>query len=259
MVLKLVKCIRAFVAVLCLSSCLTACSSPDALKTANSANQGTAAEPSASQSSADTDFGADGSHMASSLKALAEQMLSDDDAVKANANSRDTAMSSQQRAIIAHAAKNNGKMSRSEYEQAWMNFRSCIMNRGWTDPKPPAYGGFYSVPSMNIEGLNDEQAKKLDKDWLYCSSYELVNADTLYRTQESNPELSTDFHQLVVNCLITKKVVPTSYSKDQFSKDFSNEPLPQYFSTAEAQECFTLYQIGIANVSEKESYWKPLG
>ena len=49
------------------------------------------------------------------------------------------------------------------------------------------------------------------------------------------------------------------FSKDQFSKDFSSEPLPQYFSTAEAQECFTLYQIGIANVSEKESYWKPLG
>ena len=63
--------------------------------------------------------------MASSLKALAEQMLSDDGALKANANSRDTAMSSQQGAIITHAAKNNGKMSRSEYEHP---FSKCKCN-----------------------------------------------------------------------------------------------------------------------------------
>ena len=87
----------------------------------------------------------------------------------------------------------------------------------------------------------------------------MMNVDLLYRTQEGNAELSTDYHQLIVDCLIKKNVVPTSYSKDQFSKDASSDSAPEFFHSAEAQECFALYQYGYAEASDQASYWKPLG
>lgn len=244
--------------IVCVGACASACSAPWSGKT-QAGKPSTSGEPSASQSNADMDFGEDSGHLASSLQALAKRMLNDDNTLKKEKKDSDDVMSAQQRDIIVRATKNNGKISRPDYEQSWMNFRSCIVNRGWNDPKPLSYGGFYSMPAMNYAGLTDSQSKKLDKDLSYCIGHEMMNVDLLYRTQEGNAELSTDYHQLIVDCLIKKNVVPTSYSKDQFSKDTSSDSAPEFFHSAEAQECFALYQYGYAEASDQASHWKPLG
>ncbi|KFJ01061.1 hypothetical protein BPORC_1648 [Bifidobacterium porcinum] len=38
----------------------------------------------------------------------------------------------------------------------------------------------------------------------------------------------------------------------------SSDSAPEFFHSAEAQECFALYQYGYAEASDQASYWKPL-
>ncbi|MBW3095437.1 hypothetical protein KIH75_08875 [Bifidobacterium sp. 64T4] len=252
------KVLTAVAIAVCVGVCLSGCSAPGAAKN-KGADSSASSSSSSSASAPQSAEGSDRQHYASSLKAYAEWMLKSDDDIRKDSNSTQIPMSDAQRDIINRAIAHEGKVSRADYEQSWMNFRSCIMNRGWTDPKPTAYGGFYAVPSMNEEGMSKTQDEKLVSDLNFCSISENTNTDQLYRTQESNPELSTDSDQLLVNCLIQKKVAPTSYTKEQFSKDWSSDSAPAFFSSAEAQECFTLYQYGVANAQDADSYWKPLG
>ena len=102
--------ISALAIIACVGACASACSAPWSGKT-QAGKASTSGEPSASQSNADTDFGEDSGHLASSLQALAKRMLNDDNTLKKEKKDSDDVMSTQQRDIIVRATKNNGNIA----------------------------------------------------------------------------------------------------------------------------------------------------
>lgn len=85
-----------------------------------------------------------GSKLASSLKAYAQSMLDGDKQL--------SQMGEEQKAIIERASKGDGTVSRADYEQAWANYRKCIVDRGWTDPTLKHLDGLYAAPPSMWKG-----------------------------------------------------------------------------------------------------------
>ena len=189
-----------------------------------------------------------GSKLASSLKAYAQSMLDGD--------KQSSQMGEEQKAIIERAAKGDGTVSRADYEQAWANYRKCIVDRGWTDPTLKHLDGLYAAPPIDVEGLSDAQQHKLDEDLQYCSITYVTDLDQLYRTQVANPGLSSANYQLIVDCLKKNGVVGKDYTSDKLQDDLGDK---LDLSDSAVQTCLVKYGYSANDARDESTYWKPLG
>ena len=189
-----------------------------------------------------------GASLASSLKAYAQSIL--------DADKQSQKMGDEQRNVVEKAAKGDGAVSRADYEQAWANYKQCIVNRGWTSPNLREADGLYAEPPINAENMTEAQTTKLSQDTDYCATTYVVDVDQLYRTQVANPTLSTANVQLIVKCLVASGVVSSDYTTEEFQKDSSSLD----FSDSKVQSCLIKYGYHAVDASkEKDSLWKPMG
>lgn len=189
-----------------------------------------------------------GARLASSLKAYTQSIL--------DADKQSQKMGDKQRNVVEKAAKGDGTVSRADYEQAWANYKQCIVSRGWTSPNLREADGLYAEPPINAENMTEAQTTKLSQDTDYCATTYVVDVDQLYRTQVANPTLSTANVQLIVKCLVASGVVSSDYTAEEFQKDSSSLD----FSDSKVQSCLIKYGYHAVDASkEKDSLWKPIG
>ena len=220
--------------VTCCVMLLSSCSHPGSPHTSVSSES-----PSASQT---------GARLASSLKAYAQSIL--------DADKQSQKMGDEQRNVVEKAAKGDSTVSRADYEQAWANYKQCIVSRGWTSPNLREADGLYAEPPINAENMTEAQMTKLSQDTDYCARTYVVDVDQLYRTQVANPTLSKANVQLIVKCLVANGVVSSDYTAEEFQKDSSGLD----FSDSKVQSCLIKYGYhAVDGTKEKDSLWKPMG
>lgn len=138
---------------------------------------------------ADSDTGAEGQRIASSMQDYVQLVLDLDQKAR-NGQIQGAPMGERQVAILERALENGGRVSRTDYEQAWANYRQCIVNKGYTAPPITKVGEFYQAQwSMtSVEG-REAREEKLREDDMACGISEMLNVNEVYQRQHSNPNL----------------------------------------------------------------------
>ena len=132
---------------LCISVALTGCAWCGAPGGASQSDSSASSSSSASTQN-------NGAKIAPTLKDYIQSLL---DADKGT-------MSDQQRSALERAVQNDGKVSRSDYERAWSDYRQCIVDKGYSVPELQRYSsGVYALPLIrHLQGHPgaDQQAQR---------------------------------------------------------------------------------------------------
>ena len=74
---------------------------------------------------------------------------------------------------VLEQAKQDGELSVSDYEQAWSDFKSCMVERGYPPFELANYNGIYDMPQLHFTGTQDEWERYKDD---YDSCYFQISA-----------------------------------------------------------------------------------
>lgn len=148
-----------------------------------------------------------GGKVASSLAEYARTLLQDD-------------MSDEQRLRVERVS-DSGEVTNDDYEQAWSSYKQCMTDKGYNTPVLVKYAnGVYEVGQSDTSAMNEKQIEKYYADDADCRTAEVVNINALYQFQVGNPSLYSDSYVAVTDCLKREGVVDSSYTRDQFERDF---------------------------------------
>ena len=212
--------------------------------------------PSASSSSQ-----GEGQKIASSLEERAKYLLDYKD--------KEYARSDEQTAMLQRAVDNGGVVSRADYEAAWNNYKQCLVDKGYVAPQLVTYpNGIHDLPRGDPSvRLSEEQSEKLTQDEVYCYSVYTINVNDLYNLAFANDALLTDSQQAIVDCFHKQGLMPVSYTKEQYLKEwdeygetgdmtvFSFDPLDMGI-----RECQTANGMGVDyGPNDNLPTWKPFG
>lgn len=182
-------------------------------------------------------------------------------------DNRRAQMSDAQYDILARSAR-NGSISRADYEEAWNNYKQCMVDKGYTEPVLVEYAnGIYDYPLTNATGMSDEQIAKLNEDDPSCMFSEIGVVKSAYNVQVGNPGLLRDTDEAIVDCLHRTGRVPEGYTKEQWGKEaakarFSEEPASEAYSfdVDDPQILGCLAAFGYSPYQpDEDGMWYPLG
>lgn len=131
-------------------------------------------------------------------------------------------MSEKQIAILKTALNNNGKVSKTDYDQAWSNFQQCIIDKGYAAPTSTMYANGIrgTITQTDVEGRGDDVFQKTQDDSSACRLSEYLYVDEMYRLSLGNPQLYADRDEGFVDCLKRNQLVDSPYTAQQFKKEF---------------------------------------
>ncbi len=182
---------------------------------------------------------------------------------------KEYARSDEQTAMLQRAVDNGGVVSRADYEAAWNNYKQCLVDKGYVAPQLVTYpNGIHDLPRGDPSvRLSTEQSKKLTQDEVYCYSVYTINVNDLYNLAFANDALLTDSQQAIVDCFHKQGLMPVSYTKEQYLKEwdeygetgdmtvFSFDPLDMGI-----RECQTANGMGVDyGPNDNLPTWKPFG
>ena len=122
---------------------------------------------------------------------------------------------------VLEQAKQDGELSVSDYEQAWSDFKSCMVERGYPPFELANYNGIYDMPQLHFTGTQDEWERYKDD---YDSCYFQISAiDAVYTMQVGNPNLYTDMHEAIADCLRREEAVPLDYTAEDLRRESGND------------------------------------
>ncbi|WP_033494863.1 hypothetical protein [Bifidobacterium biavatii] len=175
---------------------------------------------------------------------------------------KSASMSDSQRAMLERAKENGGEVTASDYEQAWSDFRQCMVDRGYSEPGVVRYpNGLYYHASLDISGGTKEQGDKLFKDLSDCNSAYLINVDSVYRLQFGNPSLSSNSSEGAVDCLKRNDLAPANYTVAQFESDKDSidtgGSAVVNFKDMQVRSCLIANSINLG--FPDDPVWKPFG
>lgn len=188
-------------------------------------------------------------------------------------------MSQTQVDMLRRALDHDGIVSAADYEQAWSNYRQCVVDKGYNAPPAVRYGnGLYSpVSTTDTNGLTQEQGLKVSEDRTACFMEHAISVDEMYRYATANPDMLTDPDEATVDCLQRAKAAPTSYTVAQYRKEkeaYDQDLSQQYESgTDVTKDPGKFYTISLGDpavvtcmvangstlFSTPEQSWKPFG
>lgn len=146
--------------------------------------------------------------LADSLQSLIEQTLEQE--------RKDPTAAPEQIAILERAAQ-TGKISASDYESAWSDYRQCMVDKG--DPEPVLWhypNGMYTQAPV---GGDDKKSDAFLRDYQECHNRYVVAVNTVYGVQQGNPSLYADPSEAIVDCLKREGLAPKSYTAEDFSHE----------------------------------------
>lgn len=187
-----------------------------------------------------------GERIASSLKDYARSLL-DSDGGK---------ISDQQKSALEKAAS-GGKVSQSDYERAWGDYRQCIVDKGYAETTFDKYdNGIYALPTYDTNGASKEAVGKLNNDLYSCATLHVTDVNTVYRLQLGNPELLLDDREVAVDCLRKEGIKPKDYTVDKLEKDLESGEDSVLRGNRKALTC--LVTAGVNVSASDETVWYPL-
>lgn len=219
----------------CVGMVAAGCAGCGASGGSSSAQSGSSSSSSSSDSNP-----ANGAKIAPTLKDYIQSLLDSDS----------TSMSAQQKAALERAVQNGGKVSQSDYERAWSDYKQCIVDKGYSAPELYKYSsGVYTLPTYDTPGgtTSEQQksSKKLNDDLSACGMLHITDIDTVYKLQIGNPGLSTDTSAVAVDCLRRENIKPKSYTAEQLDKDLSSSE-SGLTSNPKALNCLVTSGINVA-------------
>ncbi|WP_205832698.1 hypothetical protein [Bifidobacterium oedipodis] len=209
--LRLLKSVAAMVC--CLMFCVGFCScSTNAASDNNKANAANDASADSNSSTADSsqdyELPGAGQKKAESLNAYIDQILSYPET------------SDGARAVLERA-KAEGGVSISDYEQAWMNYKQCLTDRGYKQIILIKYPNGMYDEAAHAAGT-DAQEQKYHEDTIACSA-DLGPVDLVYGVQQGNPNLFSNTNEAIVDCLKRNDLVPKDYDAKAYALDKQKE------------------------------------
>lgn len=204
---------------------------------------------SSDSSSSSGNKAAGGAKIAPTLKDYVQSLLDSDS----------DSMSAQQKTALERAVQNDGKVSQSDYERAWSDYKQCIVDKGYSAPELYKYSsGVYALPTYDTPGgtASEQQksSKRLNEDLSACSMLHITDISTVYKLQIGNPGLSTDTSAVAVDCLRRENVKPKSYTAEQLDKDLASSE-GGLTDNAKALNCLVV--SGINAAPSNAPVWHP--
>ncbi|WP_289097517.1 hypothetical protein [uncultured Bifidobacterium sp.] len=131
-------------------------------------------------------------------------------------------MSEKQIAILKRALDHDGKVSKTDYDQAWSNYQQCVIDKGYAAPTSTIYsdGIRGSTTVTDADDRGEDALHKAQDDSDACRLSEYQSVDEMYRLSLGNPQLYADRDEGFVDCLKRKELVDPSYTAQQFKKEF---------------------------------------
>lgn len=179
-------------------------------------------------SSGPTDMETRGPRVAGSFTELIQQFR---DAEKLSALEKD----------VLERSEKSGRLEAADYEEAYNHLRRCMATRSLTLPVSKLSSGLYEViPPDSLKGAEiDNWVDEYSK----CSEGTIKVIETLYRAQQTNPDLLTDGAQVAVSCLVRSGHLPADYTKEKFQKlvreadDPSRDSIPFDLDDPDVKSC----------------------
>lgn len=166
--------------------------------------------------------------------------------------------------ILERAKQHNGKVSVSDYESAWSDYKSCMLDRGYKEIKLIRFphGGYMEAPYKQGTAAQESQ---YNDDRQECEKSTVTSVNEVYMLQTANPNLYSNQAEAVVDCLHREGLVPKTYT----AKDFNEEEVKAQNSedgkgwsfdatgNPKAQECTASngYIISDARTEPVEHLW----
>lgn len=139
--------------------------------------------------------------------------------------------------VLKRSAK-VGKIAKSDYSKAHNSYAKCMAAEGYKPSfRESSKGYMIELPYENVD------PKSVDIAMSNCSAGN-QEVRSLYRLQEANPQLLTDSRVVAVECLQNIGAVDTSYSPEQFERDWNGASYPFDPMANANNDC--LYDAGYA-------------
>jgi hypothetical protein len=176
-----------------------------------------------------------GQKIAPSLKALFQQTLQRSD------------LSEFERQAITRALE-TGKLSQADYEEAHSRYARCMKDAGQVETYTKLPNGLYE-PHPDLTGRTNEETGAAVERYKTVSDQCLdgvFTVQTLYSTQQANPDLLADNFESAVRCLVKTGVAPADYTADDLKADQKNlwADAPYKVNDPQAHAC--LWSAGFA-------------
>jgi len=171
--------------------------------------------------------------LAPSLRELAEQWSHDD------------TLSDWDRAVLEKASR-TGTVSQADYDEGADNFEACLKEHGLNWIRTRLLNGVvgFQPPQGSVadDGSIDLAAVQ---ETCYVSTW--ASTQELFRLQQANPDLLTNFSLAAVNCLKKAGVVGDDFTTEEFDKVMgpTDAPIAQWpFDLKDPRTQTCLYSLG---------------
>lgn len=129
-------------------------------------------------------------------------------------------ISEKQRKILQEARAAHG-VTTAQYERAWSDFRTCLINRGYKSFDLIKFpNGVYKMPLITT-APTEAQQEKYHSDYTDCLQEEVMGIDAVFNKQVANPSLYREPEDGVADCLRRENLVPKDYTADTLRKEHS--------------------------------------
>jgi hypothetical protein len=182
-----------------------------------------------------------GQKIAPSLVALFRQTLQRDD------------LSEFEREVINRAIA-TGRLSQADYEEAHSRYARCIKDSGVVEVYEKLPNGVYE-PRTDLSGATDAEADAARKRYEVISDRCLDGmfvVETLYQTQQGNPDLLVDTFEVAVRCLVKAGLAPVGYTAADLKADVRSRWTNTPYDVNDPQAHTCLWSAGFSvNTSGK--------
>ncbi|NMM94222.1 hypothetical protein G1C95_1409 [Bifidobacterium sp. DSM 109957] len=160
---------------------------------------------------------------------------------------------------VLERAKEQGRVSVSDYESAWADYKQCMADRGYKEIvliKEP--NGIYKEASHRAGTA--EQDARYGQDMLACGATTYSSIADVYKMQIGNPNLYKNQYEAALDCLHRNEAAPKDYSMDDLRFDLyeaaSKDELKLDIYTPEVSQCLVANNITVfSDNSVTEQLW----
>lgn len=126
-------------------------------------------------------------------------------------------LSDYQREILSDA-KERGELLLSDYERAWSDYKSCMVQRGYKNIIVMTYPNGMHDEAAHAKGT-DAQEQHYSDAMFECQSTYTSYVDSIFGVQQGNPKLYSNTSEGLVDCLKRNNLVPAGYTLEQYLKE----------------------------------------
>lgn len=161
---------------------------------------------------------------------------------------------------VMEQIKQAGHVTAEQYEGAWADYKSCMLERGYKEILLERYpNGLYR--EANHHQGTAEQEERYYKDQSQCMALNVSHLDSIYEQQVGNPNLFKNPFEGVLDCLRKANLTPEGYGMDDLKYDMyeatSRDKLKLDVYQADAQACFLGNDMVMGNLENAptETLW----